>query len=116
MDACLAIYEHSLFRNPRQLENIAEPYAAYERLSGHWTELLGDRVIEVDYESMVTDYEGQARALLDKLDLDMEQACLDIQINEVSNTPADRQSCTGSLNRWKNWESQLQSLKEELEY
>jgi tetratricopeptide (TPR) repeat protein len=116
MDACLAIYEHSLFRNPRQLENIAEPYAAYERLSGHWTELLGDRVIEVDYESMVTEHEGQVRALLDRLDLDMEQACLDIQINEVPKTPADRQSCTGSLNRWKNWESQLQSLKEELEY
>jgi hypothetical protein len=52
-------------------------YRAYQALMAHWRAVLpADRFIEVDYEAVVDDLEGQTRRLLDFLALPWDAACL----------------------------------------
>jgi tetratricopeptide (TPR) repeat protein len=120
MDACFAMYKQSYFRQAYTLQDLGDYYLAYDRLSRHWLGLLGDRLIELDYESLVTEPEARTRALLDRLGLDFEEACLEFHRNTrpsatASNVQVREQVHTRSVNRWRHFEEQLQPLKERLE-
>lgn len=120
MDACFAMYKQSFFRFAYTLEDLADYYAAYDRLSRHWRERLGDRIIEVQYESLVADPEGQIRALLERLGLDFEQDCLDFHLSEAPSATASavqvrEKAHTRSVARWRKFEQHLQPLKMRLE-
>ena len=120
MDACFAMFKQSYFKQAYTLEDIGKYYIAYDRLCRHWQELLPGRVIEVDYEALVSDPEQQTRLLLEQLGLDFEQACLDFHLNEqpsatASNVQIREKAHTRSVNKWKHWEEQLQVLKNQLE-
>jgi hypothetical protein len=119
MDACFAMYKQSFFKFAYTLESLGRYYVAYDRLSRHWGKVLKNRVIEVDYELLVADPEGQTRALLDRLGLDFEQACLDFHLNKTPSATASavqvrEKAHTRSVNKWKNFEKQLQPLKDHL--
>ena len=120
MDSCFALYKQSFFKFAYTLENLGRYYVAYDRLRSHWEEVLKDRLIEVEYESLVADHEGQTRILLDKLGLDFEQACLDFDQNKTpsgtaSSVQVREKAHTRSVNKWKKFERQLQPLKDQLE-
>jgi tetratricopeptide (TPR) repeat protein len=120
MDSCFALYKQSFFKFAYTLENLGRYYVAYDRLRSHWEEVLGNRLIEVEYESLVADHEGQTRILLDKLGLDFEQACLDFDQNKTPSATASsvqvrEKAHTRSVNKWKKFERQLQPLKDHLE-
>ena len=117
MDSCLALYQKAHIKQAFSLEDIGHYYLAFDRLCRHWTGILPDRVIEVSYENLVADKEGQTRKLLDKLGLEFEPACLDFHLKPVPGATAGEarlleQANTASLNRWKKFEKQLQPLKE----
>ncbi len=93
---------------------------AYDRLINHWRELLKDRLIEVEYESLVTDQENQTRILLDKLGLEFEQACIEFDKNKspiatASSVQVREKVHTKSVNKWARFANQLQPLREHLE-
>jgi hypothetical protein len=117
MDSCFALYKQSFFKFAYTLENLGRYYVAYDRLRSHWEEVLENRLIEVEYESLVADHEGQTRILLDKLGLDFEQACLDFDQNKTPSATASsvqvrEKAHTRSVNKWKKFEMQLQALKD----
>ena len=119
-DQVFATPDHGTPTVSHRLEDIAEYYVAYDRLQKHWGEVLKDRVIEVEYENLVSDPENQIRLLLDKLGLEFESACLDFHLNQAPSATASaaqvrEKTHTRSVNKWKNWESQLQPLKAYLE-
>ena len=120
MDACFAMYKQSFFRYAYTLDDLGRYYVAYNRLLNHWRETLGNRLIEVEYELLVADQEGQTRELLEKLGLDFEEACLNFDQNvTASNTASTVQIRekihTRSVNRWKQFAEHLQPLKSYLE-
>jgi len=120
MDACFAMYKQSFFRFAYTLEDLASYYIAYDRLSGHWRQRLGGRIIEVEYEKLVSDPDAQIRALLDRLGLDFEQACLDFHLNTAPSATASavqvrEKAHTRSVARWKEFEEQLRPLRDRLE-
>ena len=123
LDACFAMYKQVFtwaYKFSYTLKSLGRYYVAYNRLCNHWREVLGDRLIEVEYESLVADQERQTRVLLEKLDLDFEEACLNFDQNITASTTASSVQVrekihTRSVNRWKNFERQLQPLKEYLE-
>jgi len=93
---------------------------AYDRLCNHWREVLEDQQIEVAYESLVADQEGQTRVLLEKVELDFEEACLNFDQNIAASTTASSVQVrekihTRSVNRWKHFATQLQPLQDHLE-
>ena len=114
------MYKQSYFRYAYTLDDLGRYYVAYDRILNHWREALGDRLIEVEYEALVTDQEGETRNLLDKIGLDFEEACLHFDQNiTASNTASTVQIRekihTRSVNRWEHFEEQLRPLKSHLE-
>jgi tetratricopeptide (TPR) repeat protein len=122
MDACFSMYKQIFtwaYKFSYSLEGLGRYYVAYDRMRQHWREILKDRMIEVEYESLVTDHEGETRSLLDKLGLDFEQACLDFDQNKAPSATASsvqirEKAHTRSVNKWKKFEKQLQPLKDHL--
>jgi tetratricopeptide (TPR) repeat protein len=120
MDSCFAMYKQSYFRYAYSLDDLGAYYVAYDRLITHWRETLGDRLVEVNYENMVSNQESETRRMLDELRLDFEEACLHFEKNVTpSNTASTVQvrekAHTRSVRRWTRYKKQLQSLQEHLE-
>ncbi len=122
MDACFSMYKQVFtwaYKFSYSLEGLGRYYVAYDRMRKHWQALLKDRMIEVEYESLVADHEGQTRILLDKMGLEFEQACLDFDQNTTPSATASsvqvrEKAHTRSVNKWKKFERQLQPLKDHL--
>ena len=123
MDACFSMYKQVFtwaYKFSYSLDWLGRYYVAYDRMRNHWRALLTDRMIEVEYESLVTDPEGQTRILLDKLGLDFEQACLDFDKNKAPSATASSVQVrekvhSRSVNKWTRFSRQLQPLREHLE-
>ena len=120
MDACFAMYKQSFFRFAYCLDDLAKYYLAYDRLSRHWRDVLAGRVIEVEYEQLVSDQERQTRRLLEALELPFEEACLHFEQNAApiataSSVQVREKVHTRSVNKWKRFERQLNPLRAQLE-
>ncbi len=123
MDACFSMYKQVFtwaYKFSYRLDTLARYYVAYDRLLQHWRTLLGDRLVEVQYEDLVADQEGETRRLLDRLGLDFEEPCLHFEKNTAPSATASsvqvRQKVhTGSVGRWKHYARQLEPLRAQLE-
>jgi tetratricopeptide (TPR) repeat protein len=71
------------------LDDLGRYIAAYLRLMRHWSHHLGDRLITISYESLVTDQPAQTRSLLESCGLDWNDACLTPERNP---SPSSTQS------------------------
>lgn len=58
------------------LESLAEAYLGYRRLMAHWRRRLSIAMLDLDYEQLLDDQEGQSRRLVEFLGLPWEDACL----------------------------------------
>jgi hypothetical protein len=88
------------------LLDIAATYVRFDRLMAKWRDALGDRLIEVRYEDLVADQEGQTRRLLDHCGLDWADECLSFHANSAPvSTPSAAQVrqpiYSNSVARWK---------------
>jgi Tfp pilus assembly protein PilF len=120
MDTCFAMYKQSFFRYAYTLENVGRYYVAHDRLLRHWRATLGDRLIEVEYEALVSDPEGETRRLLARLRLPFEPACLEFEKNASASATASAVQVREkihdrSVNRWRRFARQLEPLRRILE-
>lgn len=123
MDACFAMYKQIFtfaYKFSYSLEGLGRYYVAYERLRQHWRKVLGPRFVEVEYEAMVADQEGQTRAMLDRLGLDFEPACLSFEENQAPSRTASSVQVrekihARSVKRWTHFSRHLQPLRDYLE-
>lgn len=123
MDSCFSMYKQVFtwaYKYSYSLDGLGRYYVAYNRMRDHWRGVLKDRMIEVEYESLVADQEGQTRLLLDKLGLRFEQACLDFDKNEAPSATASSVQVRAkvhkqSVNKWARFATQLQPLRDHLE-
>ncbi len=120
MDTCFAMYKQSFFRYAYTLDDLGAYYVAYHRLYQHWRDLLGDRMIELDYEELVGNQEQQTRQLLARLGLDFEDGCLRFEQNRTASNTASTVQIrekihARSVHRWKRFEEQLQPLRKTLQ-
>lgn len=123
MDACFSMYKQVFtwaYKFSYSLESLGRYYIAHHRLENHWRGVLGDRLIEVGYENLVADHERETRVLLDRLGLPFEPACLQFEQNAAPTATASSVQVrekvhSGSVARWKRFETQLQPLREQLE-
>jgi tetratricopeptide (TPR) repeat protein len=123
MDSCFSMYKQVFtwaYKFSYNLETLGHYYVAYDKLCRHWRAVLGDRLIEVSYEDLVSDQEFQTRELLERLGLEFEEACLNFDKNEAPSTTASSVQVrekvhTASVQRWKRFEEQLQPVRDILE-
>ncbi len=85
VDTCLSCYMKQFAGEQSfayDLTELGEFHRHYRRLMEHWSSMLPtERYIEVDYEAVVEDLEGEARRLIAFLGLEWEEACLDFHNN-----------------------------------
>lgn len=95
--------------------HIATRFRSYLRLSEHWRKVLPSPVVDVEYEGMVHDLEGNTRRLLAAMGLDWHPNCLDFHrtnrpVRTSSASQVREPLYTRSVGRWKNYEHSLADL------
>ncbi len=81
----------------------------------HWHDVLPGFVLHVHYEQVVADLEANVRRILDFCGLPFEDACLRFHeteraIKTASSEQVRRPIYSSSVNLWRNYESDLETL------
>ena len=85
----------------------------------HWDQVLPGRVLRVNYEDMVADTEAEVRRMLDYCGLAFQQSCLrfyrnDRAVRTASSEQVRQPIYSGAVEQWRNYESHLTPLKDQL--
>lgn len=123
MDACFSCYRQLFAKGQTftyDLTDIGEYYLQYQRMMDYWHEVLPGRILTVQYEEMVTDFENQVKRLVEYCGLPWEDACLEYYeterpIRTASSEQVRQPIYTESLHRWRHYEQHLDELKMILE-
>ena len=96
---------------------IAHVFADFQRLVEHWRDVRPIEWLDLDYEELVADLEGQSRRLIDFVGLDWDPACKSFHLNRrVVRTPSlvqVRQPVyADSVGIWRKYEPHLGGLFE----
>jgi tetratricopeptide (TPR) repeat protein len=123
VDTCLSCFA-TLFYEPLDytydLKELGRYYRAYQRLMDHWREILPPGVmLDVRYEDIVDDIEGQARRMIAHCGLEWDARCLDFHranrpVRTASMGQARQPLYKTSVGRWRAYEGQLGPLLDEL--
>ena len=101
-------------------EHLARRFADHLRIGDHWKRTRPLEWLDVRYEDLVADFEPNARRLIAYLDLDWEPACLEFHasrriVRTASMVQVRQPIYSGSVQRWKNYESMLVPFYQALE-
>ena len=122
MDACFSCYRQLFARGQTftyNLTDIGEYYLQYQRMMDHWHDALPGRVLTIQYEEVVPDFENQVHRILEYCGLPWEDNCLnyydtDRPIRTASSEQVRQPIYTGSLHRWRKYVQHLDELTEVL--
>ena len=117
-DTCLSCYMTAFTTGhefAQDLSHLGAYHNQYRRLMSHWRDTLNYPMIEVRYEEVVKDLEGETRRLLALLDLPWDPACLEFHRNPrhvatASHQQVRRPVYDRSVGRWRHYESHLAPL------
>lgn len=124
MDTCFSCFTKTFagrLNYTYDLGELGRYYRAYERLMAHWRSVLPpDVLLEIDYEALVDDVEGQAKRLVAFVGLDWDARCLEFhkterQVHTASVFQVRQPLYRSSIGRWRHYEAQLSPLREALE-
>ena len=118
LDICLSCY---FARFKEQLDfsfnlvEIGRYYRDYERLMAHWRTVVRNPMVEVHYEELISNQEGETRRLLDFCGLEWDDRCLDFHktnrpVLTASNWQIRQPIYRSSIGRWRNYSEFLQPL------
>jgi tetratricopeptide (TPR) repeat protein len=97
------------------LDDLGRYIAAYSRLMVHWRDVLGDRMISVQYENLVDNQDAETRRLVDACGLPWDGACLSPQNNPApslthSAVQVRQPVYREAVEQWRHYEAQLAPL------
>ena len=123
VDTCLSCFSKLFRRNQPfsyELRELGRYYRAYERLMDHWRRVLPEgTMLEVQYETLVADFEAQSRRIIAHCGLDWDPSCLAFHRTErpvrtASSMQVRQPLYQSAVGRWKAYEPWLGPLLEEL--
>ena len=124
MSACFACYKQ-LFAEGQEFtydfKDLAGYYNNYVELMDHWNKVIPSQILSINYEDLINDFEKSVNEILDYCSLPFEQDCIDFYKNKRSvRTPSSEQVrqpiFKSGLDYWKNYESNLDELANNLKY
>lgn len=122
-DVCLSCFFQNFASGMNwtyDLADLAFRARQVERLAAHWRAVLPtSMLLEVQYESLVADLEGQSRRLVSFLGLEWDPACLDFHMTErqvltASQWQVRQPLYATSAGRWRHYRRHLAGLFEGL--
>ncbi|MEC8633398.1 MAG: sulfotransferase [Pseudomonadota bacterium] len=122
MDACFASFKQlfaDAYLHSYDQGEMARHHARYRDLMDHFRAEFPNRIIDISYEATASNLEPNARALIDELGLDWEDACLNFHqstsgIATASSVQVRQPAHTRSIGRWRNYENELKPMINEL--
>ncbi len=119
LDTCWSVYRRyfpalrSFAYDPYELGRF---YHLYADLMRHWHEVLPGFVLDMHYEELVDDQEGQTRRLLQHCGLDWNDSCLDFHRSKRAprTESADQVKKTlykEGIGQWKNYEQYMDGFR-----
>jgi hypothetical protein len=125
VDTCLSTYT-KLFKDdmPHSYDfgELGHYYRRYEDLMNHWEQVLPPGVMmTVDYESVIENLEVNARAMVDHVGLEWDEACLEFHkstraVKTASVVQVRKPMYKTSVERWRRYGDGLAPLLEALNY
>jgi len=123
VDTCLSIYTnpmnpiHSLYKS--DLKTLGYYYKDYLEITSYWKSLFGDKILDVFYEDIVTNYEITSATIHDFLDVDTHKPLLDRtkaqnNVKTLSSNQVRQPIYKDSVNKWHRVQNYLRPLIEEL--
>jgi tetratricopeptide (TPR) repeat protein len=119
VDTCISCFS-KLFsaeqNHTYDLGELGRYYRRYEELMAHWRGVLpAGRLLEVHYEDVVADLEGQARRIIDYCGLSWDERCLAFHKTErpvrtASATQVRQPIYKSAIGRWRVYEEHLGPL------
>ncbi|HWI86565.1 MAG TPA: sulfotransferase [Sphingomonas sp.] len=102
------------------LMDTARYYVRFDRLMAFWESLWPGRVLQLSYEKLVADQEGQTRRLLEHCGLAWDEACLSFHENKAAvATPSAAQVRrpinADAVGKWRSYEEKLAPARAWLE-
>jgi tetratricopeptide (TPR) repeat protein len=100
-------------------EDIARYYRTYVELMAHWDRVLPGKVLRVQHEALVADFEREVRRILEFCELDFEPSCLEFhktsrRVHTASSEQVRRPINTEGLEQWRRYEPWLAPLAQAL--
>jgi tetratricopeptide (TPR) repeat protein len=121
IDTCFSCYAR-LFNDTMDiaydLETLGRYYVMYRKVMAHWQKVLpAGTILDLSYEDMVADSEGQTRRILEYVGLPWDSKCLDFYKNErlvktASLAQVNKPIYKTSVERWRNFAQHLHPLIE----
>ena len=124
MDACFASFKQlfaDAYTHSYEQREMARHHIRYLRLMSLWRNRFPHRFLDIAYEDVVSDIEPQARRLIEYLDLDWQDACLNFHsrrsaVATASTVQVREPAHTRSVGRWKKYQDQLAPMIEEFDH
>jgi Flp pilus assembly protein TadD len=121
IDTCLSCYfQHfsSALSFSFDLDALAHYYRQFHRLMAHWRSVLpAGAILDVPYEALVTDQEKWTRRVIEFLELDWDERCLNFQdtqraVATASTWQVRQKMHQGSVQRWRRYRKHIGPLRE----
>lgn len=102
----------------RSLTDIARHFKGEDRLHAHWSAVLGDRLLTVPYEDLVSDPDTWMRRIIDHAGLEWEDAVRDFHKTDRAVTTASfaqvrKPMYSSSKEAWRRYETHLKPFFDE---
>jgi tetratricopeptide (TPR) repeat protein len=124
LDTCISCFsirfKDRKLRFTYDLGELGRTYRRYQAVMRHWHSVLPGKVLDVQYEDVVADTEGQARRIIAHCGLPWDDRCLafhknDRAVRTASVSQVRQPIYKSSVSRWKPYEEFLGPLLKELE-
>ncbi len=121
-DTCLSCFFQEFIAGSLfslDLRDCGRHHVQTDRLIEHWLKVLPLRMLQVQYEQLVGDLEGQSRRIISFLDLAWDPKCLEFHRTErtvqtISSWQVRQPIYSGSVGRWRHYRRHLGPLFEAL--
>jgi tetratricopeptide (TPR) repeat protein len=122
LDACLSCYRQLFAKGQTftyDLIDIGEYFLEYERMMDHWHSVLPGKVLTLQYENVIGNFEAEVRRLLEHCGLPFEEGCLrfyetERPVRTASSEQVRQPIHSRSIGFWRHYENRLGELKEVL--
>ncbi|MEE8458219.1 MAG: sulfotransferase [Phycisphaerales bacterium] len=123
-DTCISCYMSGILPRPHpyisDLGDLGFAYRQYRRLIEHWKQALPMQILDVGYEALVDDLDGQARRIIDFCGLPWNDRCLEFHasgrtVRTASYEQVRQPIYRSSIGRYKGFEKHIRPLLEALE-
>lgn len=126
MDTCLSNFrqlfalQFSYYNYAYDLLDTGHYFVLFRKLMAYWQQVLPGKILEIQYEELVSNQEAESRRIIEFCDLNWEDACLSFEHNTApvataSSVQVREPMYTHAVERWRHYEQHLAPLRKLLE-